>query len=87
MKSIGVVRKLDQVGRITLPIELRKLFGLKTGSELELFVDDNTIILHKFEEKCVFTESTDDLVEYNNKMISRNSIIELARLAGFNISE
>lgn len=55
MKSIGVVRKLDQVGRITLPIELRKLFGLQTGSELELYVDDDAIILqkHKFNKSKI----------------------------------
>lgn len=50
MKSIGVVRKLDQVGRLTLPAELRKHFHLKKGDELELFIDGDMVILKKKEK-------------------------------------
>lgn len=47
MKSIGIVRKLDQVGRLTLPVELRKQFHLENGDELELFVDGDMVVLKK----------------------------------------
>lgn len=47
MKSIGVVRKIDPVGRLTLPVELRKQFHLRKGDELELFVDRDMIVLKK----------------------------------------
>lgn len=50
MKSIGVVRKLDQVGRLTLPVELRKQFHLEKGDELEMFVDRDMVILKKKEK-------------------------------------
>lgn len=47
MKSIGIVRKLDSVGRLTLPVELRKQFHLERGDELELFVDGDMVVLKK----------------------------------------
>lgn len=47
MKSIGVVRKIDSVGRLTLPIELRKQFHLERGDELEMFVDGDMVVLKK----------------------------------------
>lgn len=50
MKSIGIVRKLDPVGRLTLPIELRKQFHLRNGDELELFVDGDMVVLKKKEK-------------------------------------
>lgn len=50
MKSIGIVRKLDQVGRLTLPVELRKQFHLEKGDELELYVDRDMVVLKKKEK-------------------------------------
>lgn len=50
MKSIGVVRKIDPVGRLTLPVELRKRFHLRKGDELEMFVDRDMIVLKKKEK-------------------------------------
>ena len=50
MKSIGVVRKIDPVGRLTLPVELRKQFHLRKGDELELFVDGDMVVLKKKEK-------------------------------------
>lgn len=50
MKSIGIVRKLDPVGRLTLPVELRKQFKLEKGDELEMFVDGDMVILKKKEK-------------------------------------
>ena len=47
MKSIGVVRKIDPVGRLTLPVELRKQFKLEKGDELEMFVDGDMVVLKK----------------------------------------
>ena len=50
MKSIGTVRKLDPVGRLTLPVELRKQFHIRKGDELELFVDGDMVVLKKKEK-------------------------------------
>ena len=87
MKSTGIVRKLDELGRITLPIELRRNLDVNERDPLEIFVDDDKIILKKYDPSDIFTADMEDLVEYKGKKVSKNSVKELARLAGFTISE
>lgn len=87
MRSTGIVRKLDELGRITLPIELRRNLDVIERDPVEIFVDDNKIILRKYNPADIFTGETDDLVEYKGKMVSKKTIINLIRLAGLNISE
>lgn len=81
MKSTGIVRKLDELGRITLPIELRRTLGVTQKDALEISVEEGKIILSKYEPTCIFTGETEELIEYHGKRISKNSIIELAKLA------
>lgn len=87
MKSTGMVRKLDELGRITLPIELRRNLDVKDRDPLEMFVDEDKIILKKYTPADIFTGEMDDLVEYKGKKVSKSSIIELAKLAGLNVAE
>ena len=87
MKSTGIVRKLDELGRITLPIELRRNFDVNERDPLEIFADDDKIILKKYNPTDIFTGEMDDLIEYKGKKVSKKSIKELARIAGFKISE
>lgn len=82
MKSTGIVRKLDELGRITLPIELRRNLHIADRDPLEIFIDDERIILKKYEPCDVFTGSMDELVDYHGKKVAKESIIELAKLAG-----
>ena len=82
MKSTGIVRKLDELGRITLPIELRRTLGVSERDPLEIFVDEGKIILQKYEPADIFNGSKDELVDYYGKKIAKSSIIELAKLAG-----
>lgn len=58
MKSIGIVRKLDDLGRIVLPIELRRTLDIAEKSPLEIYVDGDAIVLRKFENSCVFCGET-----------------------------
>ena len=76
MKSTGVVRKLDDLGRITLPIELRRNLNIGEHDPLEIFVDDDRIILRKYE-----------LIDFHDKKVSKQSIMEMARLAGLHVIE
>lgn len=85
MKSTGIVRKLDELGRITLPIELRRNLNVNDRDPLEIFVEDDKIILKKYEPCDIFTGSMDDLVEYMGKRVSKESIKELATRAGFEV--
>lgn len=85
MKSTGIVRRIDGLGRITLPSELRKQFGLEEKDCIEVFVDNNLIILKKYEPADVFTGVMDELIDYHGKKVSKKSIVEMATIAGFSI--
>lgn len=85
MKATGVVRPLDEVGRITLPMELRKSLNLEERAPLEIYVDGDKIILKKYTPSDIFTGDMEDLVEYHGKKVSKKSIIELAELAGLTV--
>lgn len=87
MRSTGIVRKLDELGRITLPIELRRNLDIEDRGALEIFVDEDTIILRKYNPADVFTGEMNDLVEYKGKKVSKSSIIELAKLAGLKVDK
>lgn len=82
MKETGIVRNLDNLGRVTLPIELRRNLNLDIKDPVEIFVDEDMIILKKYSPSDIFNGSKDDLVEYEGKMISKNTIRELAQIAG-----
>jgi transcriptional pleiotropic regulator of transition state genes len=62
MKSTGIVRKVDELGRVVLPIELRRGLDIQEKDSLEIFVDDDKIILKKYQPADIFTGSMDDLV-------------------------
>ena len=74
MKAIGMARKVDQLGRIVLPAELRRLFGIREGDLVEIFVEDNRIVLAKVEEQCVFCGSTTELREFNGKLVCASCV-------------
>lgn len=82
MKETGIVRKLDELGRITLPIELRRTLHLSERDSIEISTEDNKIILEKYEPVDVFTGDKEDLIEYCGKKVSKKSIIEMAKIAG-----
>lgn len=86
MKSTGIVRKVDELGRVVLPIELRRNLDIQEKDALEIFVDGDKIILKKYQPADIFSGSMDNLIEYKGKKISKATIIELARIAGLTIS-
>lgn len=69
MKSTGVVRKVDELGRIVLPIEIRKVLEIDVKDALEIFTDEDKIILRKYTPACIFCGNADDVVYFNNKRI------------------
>lgn len=87
MKSTGIVRKVDELGRVVLPIELRRGLDIQEKDSLEIFVEDDKIILKKYQPADIFTGSMDDLVDYKGKKVSKKTILELARLADLKIQE
>lgn len=79
MKSIGIVRKIDELGRIVLPIELRNKMDINTKDSVEIFVDNDKIILKKYQPCCVFCGNADNVTMFKGKLVCRYCIEEMTR--------
>lgn len=79
MKSSGIVRKVDELGRLVLPIELRRTFDIAIKDPIEIYTEDDKIILKKFQRSCVFCGNDNELVDYKGKTICQDCQNELQR--------
>jgi len=80
MKSTGIVRPIDELGRIVLPIEIRKTMELNPRDSLEIFVDGNRIVLQKYNPGCLFCGNADDLCYYKGKLVCSDCINTLGHV-------
>ncbi|MGI6065933.1 MAG: AbrB/MazE/SpoVT family DNA-binding domain-containing protein [Bacillota bacterium] len=71
IKSTGIVRKVDELGRVVLPIELRRTLGIDEKDALEIYVDNEKIILKKYEPACIFCGSAEDVQNFMGKNVCR----------------
>ncbi len=78
MKATGIVRKVDDLGRIVLPKELRETMDIDIECPLEIYVEDEKVILKKYEPPCVFCGSTEEKVEYEGRLICHSCVEELS---------
>ena len=69
MKSTGIVRKVDELGRVVIPIEIRNKFDIAEKDPIEIYVDGSTIILKKYEPNCVFCVNTKSIIYYKDKLV------------------
>ena len=69
MKSTGIVRRVDELGRVVIPIEIRNKFGIAEKDPIEIYVDGSTIVLKKYEQTCIFCGNSKNLAEYKGKLI------------------
>ncbi len=69
MKSTGIVRKVDELGRIVLPVELRRSLDIAERDALEIYVEGDKIILHKNRNACIFCDGTRNLQEFKGRSI------------------
>lgn len=74
MKATGIVRKVDELGRIVLPIEIRRTLDISVRDELEIFMDSDQIVLQKFEPSCIFCGSSHRLVSYKGKNVCQECL-------------
>lgn len=79
MKSTGVVRRLDNLGRIVVPIELRRNLGIADNDSLEIYTEGELIILKKYEPACIFCGDAKDVENYKGKNICKNCLQELKK--------
>ena len=88
MKSTGIVRRLDELGRVVIPIEIRNKFGIVERDPIEIFVDGTNIVLKKFEENCIFCGTTNDLTEYKGKLLCAKCAEQIAKnSSNFNLDD
>ena len=80
MKSVGHARKVDELGRIVLPIELRRALGIAEKDILEIYQEGSTIVLKKYEPSCIFCGSDKNVSEFKNKMVCADCLLAMARL-------
>lgn len=77
MKSTGIVRKVDELGRIVLPIELRRTLDIAEKDALEIYVEESSIILKKYEPACIFCDSAKNVSNYKGKNICAECLNDL----------
>ncbi|MDD5938393.1 MAG: AbrB/MazE/SpoVT family DNA-binding domain-containing protein [Clostridiales bacterium] len=80
MKSTGIVRKVDELGRIVLPIELRRTLDIEEKDSMEIYVDGSSIVLRKYQPSCVFCDDAADVVSFKGKMVCKNCLKALVEL-------
>ncbi|AIQ16968.1 MULTISPECIES: AbrB/MazE/SpoVT family DNA-binding domain-containing protein [Paenibacillus] len=81
MKPAGVVRKVDQLGRIVLPKSLRKRYQMNEGDPVEILVQGDHIILERYRPKCVFCGSIEGVSEYKDRYICAECLGEMTQLS------
>ena len=80
MKSTGIVRKVDELGRIVLPIEMRRTLDIGEKDALEIYVEGSSVILKKYKPSCVFCDATKDITVFKGKSICPKCLKELKEL-------
>ncbi len=78
MKSTGIVRPIDSVGRFVIPMEIRRKLNITDAEDfLEIFIDEDNIILRKYSPSCLFCRSSEDIIEFSGKKICKSCIAKL----------
>ncbi len=80
MKSTGIIRRVDELGRVVLPIELRNKFGITEKDPMEIYVDGSCIILKKYESNCMFCGNSKKLIEFQDKLICEKCAEKIGKL-------
>lgn len=78
MKSTGIVRRVDELGRVVIPIELRNKFGIAEKDPIEIYVDGSSIVLKKYEPNCIFCGNSKKLSEYKGKLVCDKCLEKLS---------
>lgn len=80
MKSTGIVRKVDELGRVVIPIELRRTLNIEEKDALEIFVEGDMVILRKYEPACIFCGQAKNVRDLKGKNVCPKCIDEIAKL-------
>lgn len=80
MKSTGIIRRVDDLGRVVIPKEIRDLFGIQIKGFIELWIEGKSIIIQKYEESCCFCNSKDNLKEFKEKLICKDCLEKIQKI-------
>ena len=80
MKSTGIIRKVDELGRVVIPIEIRNQFNIAEKDPIEIYVDGSSIVLKKYEPNCIFCGNTENLISYNDKLICEDCSKKISKI-------
>lgn len=80
MKATGIVRPVDPLGRVVIPVELRRNLNIKTDDTMEVFVDGDFIMLKKYEPACIFCGDARDVSDIKGKKVCKNCLQEMKNL-------
>lgn len=77
MKATGIVRKVDELGRIVLPVELRRILNIAEKDSIEIYSDGEAIVLKKYQPACVFCDGAKDIMVFKGKNVCRNCVKDM----------
>ena len=80
MKATGIVRKFDNLGRIVVPIELRRTLGIESMDPVEIYTEDDGIVLEKYKERCIFCDEVEDVREVLGKNVCKRCLDEMKKM-------
>lgn len=80
MKATGIVRPVDSLGRVVIPVELRRTLNIAQDDSLEIFVDGQYIMLKKYEPSCIFCGEAENVKMVRGKYVCENCLNELKSL-------
>lgn len=80
MKRAGHLCRIDKLGRIVIPKQLRDSFDIHTDDAIELFTNENAIVLKKYTESCAFCSGEDNLISFKGKTVCKKCVKELDQL-------
>jgi len=83
--SCGIIRRLDNLGRIVLPVELRETLGIKVKDGLEVFIDGRNFVLKKYSPGCVLCDNAEELMFYKGKKVCKHCIQEISEIQYSNL--
>ena len=79
LKATGIIRRVDELGRVVIPIELRNKFGITEKDPMEIYVDGTSIILKKYEPNCIFCGNSKNLITYNEKLVCQKCAEKISK--------
>lgn len=80
MRSTGIIRKVDELGRVVLPVEIRRMLEISERDEVEIFLEGDQILIRKFVPYCIFCYASDELQSFGGKNVCRSCRQKIAKL-------